>query len=376
MAADAIACPACGTRNKPKWEYCARCGESLQGATVVTAPGKTPPKTKGKSKVKILIHEQEKESALPPGAIVALSLVLVAVLGFAAWRAVSQAPAPQAAADPKLFTLPTTPSGPPPAQAPASGPGSADFNEGVRLLAAGRAAEAVSFLAKAASEASNNARYQSVYGEALMAVGDKENALGRLADAARLEPAGFSIPYARALAGAGRDAEAIPVFEQALASGTSPAVGEELAKVYYKVGNYAKAAPLLEQAANSRPNDPVIKQELAYAVSQTGDKARAVELYRSVIALAPGADMSRGRLSELLFEQGKGDEALGILKAGIDINPTLPDLRRRLGNMLERAGKPQEAIQQYREYAKLAPNAPDAKDLAERAARLEGAGKS
>ena len=23
-------CPACGTRNKPKWEYCVNCGESLQ----------------------------------------------------------------------------------------------------------------------------------------------------------------------------------------------------------------------------------------------------------------------------------------------------------------------------------------------------------
>jgi predicted Zn-dependent protease len=375
MAADAIACPACGARNKPKWEYCARCGESLQGATVVTAPGKTPPKTKGKSKVKILIHEHEKESAIPPGAIVALGLILVAVLGFAAWRFASQAPASQAA-DPKLFTLPSTPKGPPPAVAPASGPGSADFNDGLKMLAAGRSAEALGLLAKAASDAPGNARYQSVYGEALMAAGDKANALGHFADAARLDPTGFTLPYARALVGAGRDAEAIPVFEQALAGGTSPAVSEELGKIYYKTGNYAKAAPLLEQAVNSRPDDPAIRQELAYAVAQTGDKAKAVELYRSVIALAPGADMSRGRLSELLFEQGKGEEALGILKVGVDINPTLPDLRRRLGNMLERAGKPQEAIQQYREYAKLAPNAPDAKDLAERAARLEGAGKS
>src|SRR2546428_9643887 len=31
MKADSVRiCPACGTRNKPKWEYCVKCGESLQ----------------------------------------------------------------------------------------------------------------------------------------------------------------------------------------------------------------------------------------------------------------------------------------------------------------------------------------------------------
>jgi len=31
MKGDFRVCPACGTRNKPKWDFCARCGESLQG---------------------------------------------------------------------------------------------------------------------------------------------------------------------------------------------------------------------------------------------------------------------------------------------------------------------------------------------------------
>ena len=30
--ASAVLCPACQTRNRPTWEFCVRCGESLEGA--------------------------------------------------------------------------------------------------------------------------------------------------------------------------------------------------------------------------------------------------------------------------------------------------------------------------------------------------------
>jgi len=379
-ATDAIACPACGARNKPKWEYCARCGESLQGAEPVAAPAKAAAKAaaqgKGKSRVKILIHEQEKGSSIPPGAVMALGLVLLVVLGVAGWRYASQYQSTDKV-DPNLFTLPSKASGPPTAQPPATGAGAPDFNEGVRMMAAGKMSEALGLLAKAASAAPENARYQSVYGEALLAAGSKDDALARFADAARLDPAAYRIQYGRALVSAGREAEAASVLEAALGSEVAnPALAEDLAKIYYKTGNYAKAGPLLDKAIEGRPSDPVLRQEAAYAAAQTGNKARAEELYKSVLEIAPGADVSRIRLSEMLFEQGKGEEALSLLKQGIEVNPATPDLHRRLGNMLERAGKPQEAVQRYREYARLAPNAPDAKDLEERAKRLEGAGKS
>src|SRR5689334_9498803 len=34
---DAKVCPQCGTRNKPQWEFCAGCGESMVDVTVVSA---------------------------------------------------------------------------------------------------------------------------------------------------------------------------------------------------------------------------------------------------------------------------------------------------------------------------------------------------
>jgi tetratricopeptide (TPR) repeat protein len=377
---EALLCPSCGARNKRTWEYCARCGESLQGAETEPVAAKTvvAPRTKakGKGKLNILVHERAPESSLPPGLILGVGVLILAGLAVAGWRYARTASTPQVA-DPSLFAIPTRPSSRPQPQPPASGPGSEDFNEGLRLMAAGKAADALPFLSRACSAAPTNARFQWVWGQALEATGAPDDALARFAEAARLNPTAHGMEYGRALDKAGRSAEAVAAFEATLTSEPgSVAVQEELGKLYYKAGNFAKAAPLLEKAVEARSEDPVLRQELAYAVSQTGDKARAVELYRSVLAIAPGAEISRGLLSELLFEQGKGGEATALLQEGIQHDPEAPLLRRRLGNLAERTGNTQEASRQYREYIRLAPNAPDAKDLAERAARLEGAGKS
>jgi Flp pilus assembly protein TadD len=374
---EALLCPSCGARNKRTWEYCARCGESLQGAVAEAAPAaaktQAAPRAKGKSKGKlnILVHEREPESSMPPGVILGIGAVILVGLAFAGWRYARSAPPPQAA-DPSLFAIPTLPSVRPEAPVPQSGPGGEDYNEGLRLMAAGKAAEAIPFLSRASSAAPSNPRFLWVWGQALLATGAPDDALRRFADAARLDPKAHGLDYGRALDKAGRSAEAAAAFEAA----GGGAAQEELGKLYYKAGNFAKAAPLLQKAVDARADDPVLRQELAYAVAQTGDKARAIELYRSVLAIAPGADISRGLLSELLLEQGKGPDAIALLQEGVQRNPEVPELRRRLGSVAERTGNPQEALKQYREYVRLAPNAPDAKELAERAARLEGAGKT
>src|SRR2546425_10627683 len=34
---DVLICPACQTRNRARWEFCVRCGESLQDVTLTSA---------------------------------------------------------------------------------------------------------------------------------------------------------------------------------------------------------------------------------------------------------------------------------------------------------------------------------------------------
>jgi Flp pilus assembly protein TadD len=376
-ASDALVCPACGARNKPKWEFCVRCGESLQDAQTAAPLAKTVVKGrgKGKSKLTIQIHEREAESSFPPGLIVGIGALLLVGLAVAGWRyASTYKGAPPA--DPSLFTVATLPVAPP-AAAPVTGPGASDYEEGRKLLAQGRAAEAVVLLARAAAAAPSNPRFQWGYGEALVATGAADNGLARFADAVHLAPGEFRLPYARALDRAGRSADAAAAYEEVIgAEPSNLVVQEDLGHLYYRSGDFAKAAPFLEKAVGARGGDPVLRQELAYSVEKSGDKARAAQLYREVLGLAPGADVSRSHLAALVYEQGKSDEAVTILKEGVARDPNIPSLRRDLGNMLERMGKTQDAIREYKEYARLAPNAPDAKELAERAARLEGPGKS
>ncbi len=252
-----------------------------------------------------------------------------------------------------------------------TGPGAKDFEEGRRLLAQGRASEALPLLARAASDAPSNAMYQSVCGQALWATGARDEALVRYTRAAQLEPDRFRLQLAKALDASGKSAEAITEYQGVLAKDPSNAgVSEDLGHLFFRTGQYSTAAPLLRRAVDARGGDPVLQQELAYALEQSGQAAEAVEVYRRVLRLAPEADVTRGRLAEVLFQQGKKDEAIAIPQEGLRSTPNVPILHRNLASLLERSGRTAEAIQEYRAYARLAPNAPDVKELLERADRL------
>jgi tetratricopeptide (TPR) repeat protein len=73
----------------------------------------------------------------------------------------------------------------------------------------------------------------------------------------------------------------------------------------------------------------------------------------------------------MLFSTGRRDEAIDLLRQAIARDPTQPATHRDLGSLLEKAGQAREAAAAYREYARLAPGAADARQLADRAGRLD-----
>ena len=246
---------------------------------------------------------------------------------------------------------------------------------GRRLLAQGKAAEAIPLLEKAAAENPGNAEYQHLLGRALWDTGDREGALRSHADAARLEPAAYGVSYAEALEIAGRSDEAAAAFEAVLAAQPANTIAQEgLCRLYYRRGEYAKALPLLEALA-AQTRHPVVMQQLAYAAEKTGDRERAIATYRDVLAVEPRADVARELLAESLMAAGRKEDAIDVLREGLQRTPEAPLLQRGLGSALERTGRPAEAAAAYREFVRLAPNAPDAPQLAARAARLEASAK-
>lgn len=351
--ASAVICPACQARNRPTWDYCARCGESLE-RVAITAP-------------------DSEAAAARQGDLGMLYLALMVAVAAGtftlACRDLATHPAPPAAT-PGVFTFGGLAS-PEPSPPPLTQPGSGDAEAGRRLLAQGKGAEAIRLLEKAAAENPDNAEYQHLLGRALWDTGNREGALRSHADAARLVPAEYGVSYAQALEAVGRFDEAAAEFEAALAAQPASAIAQEgLGRLYYRRGDFAKALPLLEGLA-AQTRDPVVMQQLAYAAEKTGDRERAIATYRGVLAAEPRADAARGLLAESLMAAGRKEDAIGVLQEGLQTTPDAPLLQRGLGSALERAGRPAEAAAAYRAYARLAPNAPDAAQIAARAARLE-----
>jgi Flp pilus assembly protein TadD len=307
------------------------------------------------------------------GMVLLVGVLALIVLNAVACLYVRDKP-PPAGPSPDLFTLGTQPvSLPAPTTEVANKPGARDFEEGRRLLAGGDAARAIGLLQRAVDAAPENATFHEVLGQALSAAGSRDQAFAQYGEAARLDPAQFGKKLAERLADVGRNEEAARVYAQLLAATPNDAFAQEgLGRMQYRLGNYAAAVPLLQRVAGARSDDPVLQQELAYALQATGDTNGAIEVYNKVLAIAPTADVARGLLADLLYAQGKGENAIALVQEGIQRDPQAPSLRRRLGSLLEQSGRAQEAAREYREYSRLAPNAPDAKDMAERAARLEG----
>jgi tetratricopeptide (TPR) repeat protein len=363
--ADFKICPNCGTRNKPKWEFCVKCGESLEGLTLVSG---MPSPVAAAEAAPVVVEEAEEAGEGLGTTLVGLAAVL-AVVGVA--YHISSNPNK---ADAALFVGPATantgvsvPPAPPP-EPPSR------LDEGRRLLLRGDPG-ALQRLAEAAAESPNDPTAHYAYAQALWQAGQQEEALSHYQLAAQLEGGGsvkYRFDYAKSLTALGRNAEAKAVYDAILASRPdSPGVLRDLASLAIQGGQPDQAVALLSRAAELTPQRAAVQEELGHALEKAGDTPKAIEAYNRAIELSPDSEMGRNLLADLLFREKRPDEAIALLRAGLDRKPDAAMLHRGLGSILERAGRPSEAAAEYREYARLAPQAADAQSLSERADRLE-----
>ena len=352
-------CPSCGTRNKPKWEYCVKCGESLQDVALGIPAAET------------VVAEPETVEATGPFPWVALiaSVVLLAAAVYFYKNYKGVEPKPQAG----VWTAPTVPPSTAAAAAYVPQSGEKDLQDGRNMLAQGDVAGAVRLLSQAVADAPSDHAAHFAYAQALWQAGEKEQAVAQYQEAGRLSPQtlAYRADTARALVALGRKAEAIEELEAAVAIEPGPGPLQSLAALYAESGNPARALDTLRRAATVAPNSAIIQQDYAHALEKAGNTAQAIEAYQKVLELNPKAANSRGLLADLLFRQNRKDEAIDLVRDGIAQNPQAPRLHRDLGSLLERSNRLPEAIAEYREYARLAPQSADAKQLEERAASLE-----
>jgi tetratricopeptide (TPR) repeat protein len=359
-------CPKCGSRNKAKWDFCVRCGESLGDATVTTA---APPPAE------IVSGPPEAEGS--QGLFLGfLALFVVAVAGSVWWLSRSSAPPP--VTDSRLFAAPAKPPSLPPPQ-PATGLASLNALTDPKLaearakLDANDVPGAIALLQELVSNNPDYAAAHGLYGYALLLSGNAARAVSEYTRAVQIDPSNvqYRIGRASALNFADKLDESVAEYEKVLQLSPDPKIEEDLGSLLLRQKNDPAAAlPHLRKAAADEPGNPKYAEQYALALEATQDLEGAKKVYQKVLETTPGASESRGRLAEILFTQGRSDDAIALTKAGIERDPAVPILHRNLGSFLERSGKLMEASTAYGEYARLAPNAPDAAAIKDRAGAL------
>jgi Flp pilus assembly protein TadD len=353
-----LECPACGSRNKPTWEFCARCGESLAGAE----PDFESPAEAASEDVPAA--PVESSSWWP--FLLASAVAVAALIGV--WRSGWMSTDP-ARPDPNAFQLPKADATPPPLPYPK---GATKFNEARGRLIQGDMAGALKLFEEALEIEPDNAEFRSVYAQALLKAGRGDDALSQMREAARLSPSTHHVFLARYLFVAGRPADALLEYQSVLTQNPDDHVAaREYATLLGEAGQYAKAASVLRGVAAASPDDMNIQASLAYALEQSGDRTAAVGVYRSLLDKNAGHVGVRIRLADLLFAQGDAPQAVQTYRAGLTTSPNDPSLHRGLGEILERTGDLKGAAAEYREFVRLDPNTPQAKRLAARAEALE-----
>lgn len=130
---------------------------------------------------------------------------------------------------------------------------------------------------------------------------------------------------------------------------------------YYGAGEYAKAAPFLQEAADRDRQNLTLRLALAHSYLWSKQDQKVLAVYREILALNPNsaeADMLAG---EALDQLKDWTGAVEQFRAAIQADPTLPDVHFGLGYLFWSKHHYPEAIPEFEAELKLDPN--DAEDL-------------
>src|SRR5262245_5767980 len=265
---DVRICPTCGTRNKPKWEFCVSCGEPLQDVSVTMPMIVSPVAAASAPAVEIAAP---RAGPSPLGLVAGLALAAAA--GYILWQWTRHGSAP---AEAVAFAIPTAPRITPPPTPAQEPPGEDDYQEGIKLLARGDGPGAAERLARAVGAAPSSALYHDAYGKALSMSGNLAGAIAEFEEAVRIKPemTTYLMDLGNALERAGKSDAAMAAYDRLLALAPSSVEGLRSA-ARLNFANAEKALPYLRRLAEMHPVDAVVQQQFAYGLEKTGDLAGA-----------------------------------------------------------------------------------------------------
>jgi tetratricopeptide (TPR) repeat protein len=121
-------------------------------------------------------------------------------------------------------------------------------------------------------------------------------------------------------------------------------------------GRSAEALVEFERALELAPNYPLLHFRSGLAHAQTGDLAAAEERLRYALVLTPDIVPVHASLADVLLMQGRADDAIAQYRQALARQPRNPALHAALGRALHTAGRLTEAEAANREALAIAPN--------------------
>ncbi len=220
----------------------------------------------------------------------------------------------------------------------------------IMLTLVDRPAEAIAVLTQAMELSPNDASLWGNYGNALMALGQREAALTAYHHSLTLNPNLIaSWRYiGHALRELGKTEEAIAAYERAIALNPADAPSWYWqAQLLRKQGHHTRALEAYEQAVTADPHYKEAWNGRGTLLEVLDRHEDALESYNRALSIDPHYAEAWNNRGIALENRGCHDEALVAFEESLKFDENNPDAWNNCGLALDSAQRPQEAIAAY-----------------------------
>jgi len=166
----------------------------------------------------------------------------------------------------------------------------------------------------------------------------------------------FQSTYGRALKDAGRPAEAVAVYRQAVSRIRDANLYHDLAIAARAAGNIAEALKAEQAALALEGRNPAALNGLGLLHAEAGRAKEAVTSFEQAAALDPSNASYWTNLGNAQRELPAMSEAEAAYRRALDVDPTYPDAANGLGTILVQTGRAADAVQWFERALRHAPD--------------------
>jgi len=194
--------------------------------------------------------------------------------------------------------------------------------------------------------------------------------LGEAVSAPGVDPA----PEATAAYGRGDYAAALLGYQRAMTEHPEdPVAANNVGQVLVRLGRAAEAVPLFEKAVAVRPGEWSYRFNLARAHAQLRDWPASVASYREADRLFPDDGPTLYNFGLSLQQTGADDEAASVLERAVSSMPDDASAVLALARSYQRLSRTAEARRTFEKFLEMAPQSADAAAARQALAALSGA---